>query len=193
MKTPESKLSAKALAEALHNTAARVVARMTYEAQRSLLSDLVLGRAMLALDDGAALLEALQVEPIELAKAVQKVEETRVRAVAQAEHYKRRLEIDAAMVEPEAALIAETERLFGEDWQSMRPLPLEIEYQRERVELFNAPLLRPLADALEAAMVGYAEASQFGRMMPDEPECAELLAIVDRRHERAAEQARRIA
>ena len=186
-----TQLTGAQLGAALNNTPQAVVARMSYQEQCALLQRICFGEATVTEPIGAALLEALRIQPQEVGAALAHVEEIRRKNAAGLVAYKRLVEIDAAMKEPLAALNAKVIEVFGPEWELIQPPVFYVDWNWDRVELQNAPVLQPLADAVTAAMQGRNAVARVAQMIEQQLDVRELLALVDRRRELAAEAARR--
>ena len=190
MNTNEKQLSATELVAVLHNSPDRIVGRMSYQEQKTLLGRVVLGEATITAPVGAALLTALLLEPSDVAKAIDHVEATRRRNIEGRKNWERLQVIEAGMKEPLAALTAKAVELFGEDYEVIRPPVFEVDYQRDCCTA-GSPALAPLAEAVSAAMTGRYEVARFALMIEDQVTCGDLFGLADRRRELAADAARR--
>lgn len=187
----EKQLSATELVAALSNSPERVVARMSYQEQCALLQRICFGETAVTEPIGAALLAALRVQPQEVGAALAHVEQIRRRNAEGLVAYKRLVEIDKAMAEPLAALTAKAVEVFGPEFELVRPICFYVDWDSDRVEVQNAPVLQPLADAVTAAMAGRNAVSRVAQMIEQQLDVRDLLALVDRRRELAGEAARR--
>ncbi len=179
------------LVAVLNNSPRAVVARMSHEQRKRLLQHLCFGEATVTEPIGAALLEALRLQVHEVAAALAHVDEIRRRNAEGTVAYKRLVEIDEAAKEPLAALNAKAIEVFGPEWELIRPVPYFVDWDGDRVELQNAPVLQPFADAVTAALQGRAAVSRVAQMIEQQLDIHDLLALVDRRRELAGEAARR--
>lgn len=187
----EPMLTAAELVARLHSSPERVVARMSYQEQKALLERVLLGTATISEAAGAALLDALRLMPDDLGAAIQRIESIRRRNIEGRQAWEKLQVIDAAMKEPIALLNAKAVEVFGPEWELVRPIPFYVDWDSDRVEVQNAPVLQPLADAVTAAMQGRNALSRIAQMIEDQVRDVALFELADRRHELAVEAARR--
>ena len=188
-----NELTGPELIDRLRNRPEAVVARMSYQEQCGLLQRICFGEATVTEPIGAALLEALRLQPHEVSAALAHVEEIRRRNAEGLAAYKRLVEINEAAKEPLAALNAKVIEVFGPEWELIRPIPFYVDWDGDRVELQNAPVLQPLADAVTAVLQGRAAVSRVAQMIEQQLDIHDLLALAGRRRELAADAARRSA
>lgn len=188
-----SQLTGAQLVAVLNNTPERVVARMSFQEQKNLLERIILGEATVTEAVGAALLDALRLQPHEMGAAIERIENLRRRNCAGRANWERLQVIEAGMKEPLDALTAKAVEVFGPEWELVRPIPFYVDWDSDRVELQNAPVLQPLADAVTAAMQGRNAVARFAQMIEAQVADAAILELADRRRELAQDAARRIA
>lgn len=191
MNQNEKPLSATELVAVLHNSPERVVARMSYPEQKALLASVVLGEAKVSEAVGAALLDALRLQPQDVGKAIEHVANMRRRNIEGRQSWEQLQAINAALKPKIEALTEKTVEVFGPDFELIRPPVFEIDYRRDLCEVFNAPILQPLADEVTEAMAGYAEAARFAQPFEEQVTCGDLFDLADRRRESASDAARR--
>lgn len=186
-----TQLTGTQLVAALNNSPQAVVARMSYQEQCTLLQRICFGEATVTEPIGAALLAALRVQPQEVGAALAHVEQIRRRNREGRQAWEKLQLIDKAMAEPLAALNAKAVEVFGPEFELVRPICFYVDWDSDRVEVQNAPVLQPLADAVTAAMQGRNAVARVAQMIEQQLDVRDLLALVDRRRELAGEAARR--
>lgn len=187
----ERMLTAAELVAALNQSPQAVVARMSHDERKGLLQDICLGATTVTEPIGAALLEALRLQPQEVGAALAHVEQIRRKNAEGLVAWERLEEFEAALKPLIEALTAKAVEVFGPEWELIRPIPFSIDWNWDRVDVNNAPVLQPLADAVTAAMQGRNLVARVAQRFEQQLDVRDLLALVDRRRELAAEAARR--